>query len=97
MKRAPGAATAERVAAQPFIGGESRTRAMNLSLPEDDVLARCGKAGVSVSASETLVEGGTHLVCKTIEGADQMRAVFRASIIAGRVRRFAFYRAHGAW
>ena len=66
------------------------SRAMNLKLAEADVVTRCNKAKVSVSAIETLPSGGTHLVCTTGEGAEQMRRVFKKSIIEGRVKRFAF-------
>ena len=64
---------------------------MNLKLDEADVLAACEKAGVSVSTSEVLPRGGTHLVCTTGDGAEQMRRVFKKSLIEGYVKRFAFY------
>ena len=64
---------------------------MNLKLEEADVLAACEKAGVSVSTSEALPKGGTHLVCTTGDGAEQMRRVFKKSLIEGYVKRFAFY------
>lgn len=63
---------------------------MNLNLTEAVVASRCAKAGVSVSAIETLASGGTHLVCTTGDGAEQMRDVFKKNIIKGRVKRFAF-------
>jgi hypothetical protein len=66
------------------------SRAMNVKMAEADVAASCRKAGVSISASETLPQGGTHLVCKTSDGADEMRHVLRNHLIAGKVKRFAF-------
>ncbi len=66
------------------------SRAMNLKLAEADVIAQCAKAGVAISAIETLPAGGTHLVLVTPEGAETMRGVFAKHMIEGRVRRFAF-------
>jgi hypothetical protein len=67
------------------------SRAMNVSLPEAQVQTMCETAKVRISAIETLPDGGTHLVCVTSEGADEMRHRLRKSIITGRVQRFAFY------
>ncbi len=64
---------------------------MNLALAEAEVLASCQKSGVSVSTIETLPKGGTHLVCTTGDGAEQMRRVFKKHIIEGYVKRFAFF------
>lgn len=68
------------------------TRAMNLDLPEQEVIERCRRAAVAISAIETLPSGGTHLVCVTIEGADAARHLFKQSIILGTVRRASFQR-----
>ena len=73
------------------------SRAMNLSLPEANVLQRCAESGVSVSAIEPLPSGGTHLVCTTSEGADEMRLRLANNLIAGRVPRYPFYRTRGPW
>lgn len=67
------------------------SRAMNISLPLDDVAAACKKADVSVSDIEGLPAGGTHVVFRTVEHADTMRHVFKKNLIEGRVKRFAFY------
>lgn len=67
------------------------SRAMNLTLAEADVTAKCRKAGVVISAIEPLPDGGTHLVCLTGDGADTMRAIFKSKVIAGQVRRSPFY------
>ena len=66
------------------------SRAMNLNLPEADVLQLCVETGIEVSAIETLPSGGTHLVCKTSEGAEAARLQFAASMIEGNVKRFPF-------
>jgi len=70
---------------------------MNLSLSEANVLQRCAESGVSVSAIEPLPSGGTHLVCTTSEGADEMRLRLASNLITGRVPRYPFYRARGPW
>lgn len=64
---------------------------MNASLPEARVAEICAKAGVSISDIETLPCGGTHLVCTTGDGAEEMRQQLRRHIIPGKVKRFAFY------
>ena len=61
------------------------SRAMNLKLAEADVVGQCAKAGVAISAIETLPQGGTHLVLVTPDGAETMRGVFAKSIIEGRL------------
>lgn len=68
------------------------TRAMNLDLPEQEVIDRCRRKAIAISAIETLLSGGTHLVCVTIEGADEARTLFKQKIIHGRVRRASFQR-----
>lgn len=68
------------------------TRAMNLALPEQEVLNGCKKKAIRISSMEPLMSGGTHLVCITIEDADEARRVFGKSLIDGPVRRFAFQR-----
>ena len=64
------------------------TRAMNLALSEPEVVDGCGRKGIAISSIEPLPAGGTHLVCVTIEGADDARALFKAAVISGAVRRF---------
>lgn len=73
------------------------SRAMNLALDEDAIRERCKTWGVAISAIEPLPRGGTHLVCTTIEGADEVRRKLGKHLIAGTVRRFPFYRARGPW
>ncbi len=66
------------------------SRAINLTMPQAGVIASCAKAGVSISAIEELPSGGTHLVCTTGEGAEEMRTKLKAHLIQGRVKRYAF-------
>lgn len=68
------------------------TRAMNIALPEHEVLERCNKKSIRISSLETLQSGGSHLVCITIEEADEARVLFKNAMISGPVRRFAFQR-----
>lgn len=70
---------------------------MNLDLSEANVRERCQESGVSISAIEPLPSGGTHLVCTTSDGADEMRLRLSGHLIEGRIRRFPFYRARGPW
>lgn len=73
------------------------SRAINLTLTEAEVLDKCRAAGVGVSVTEELPSGGTHLVCTTGEGAEEMRLKFKNQIITGPVKRLPFYRARGSW
>jgi len=70
------------------------SRAMNARLPQAEVTALCHGANVAISAIETLPSGGTHLVCVTIEGADEMRQKLTKHLIEGRVKRYAFLTAN---
>lgn len=70
------------------------SRAMNVRLPEAEVTALCLTAKVAISAIETLPSGGTHLVCLTSEGAEEMRHKLKKHLIEGRVKRFAFMTAN---
>ena len=73
------------------------SRAINLTLSEAEVLTKCRDAGVGVSVTEILPTGGTRLVCTTGEGADEMRRKFKHDIIAGKQKRFPFYRMPSSW
>lgn len=68
------------------------SRAINLRMAEADVRERCHESGVSISAIEPLKSGGTHLVCKTSAGADEIRLRLMNHIIHGAVQRYRFYR-----
>lgn len=66
------------------------TRAMNVSLDEQQVAKLCRANSLRISAIEPLVSGGTHLVLLTIEEADQARNLMRTAIITGKVKRSPF-------
>ena len=68
------------------------SRAMNLSLPEEEVRRLCLAQGDSISAIEPLQTGGTRLVCTSSAGADEMRLRLRGHLIEGDVIRYRFYR-----
>ena len=68
------------------------SRAVNLRMTEAEVRDRCRESGVSISTMEPLRSGGTHLVCKTSEGADEIRLKLMNHVIHGAVQRYPFYR-----
>jgi hypothetical protein len=68
---------------------------MNVSLPEAEVRECCEQHHVSISVIEPLASGGTHLVCTTGAGAEEIRQKLAANVIAGPVRRFPFFNARG--
>ena len=63
------------------------SRALNVSLSEAEVLAKCNNQAVGVSAIESLPEGGVRLVCMSSDGADLMRRKFKSHLIKGEVAR----------
>jgi hypothetical protein len=63
------------------------SRALNVTLGETAVLARCEAEKVGVSATEPLPAGGTRLVCMSVDGAEQMRRKFKTQLIKGEVTR----------
>lgn len=63
------------------------TRAINLSMNEADVLARCLTERVGVSAIERLPQGGIRLVCMSMNGAELIRLKLKSHIIKGDVKR----------
>jgi hypothetical protein len=63
------------------------SRAIHLKLGEGEVIARCLKENVGVSAIERLPDGGTRLVCMSVEGADRIRTKLKSQVISGAVVR----------
>ena len=63
------------------------SRAMNISMQEADVVSICETAKISISATETLLSGGTRLVLTTSSDADAARIKFRKHLMDGKVRR----------
>ncbi|MCW1403518.1 hypothetical protein OKA06_14800 [Novosphingobium sp. MW5] len=66
------------------------TRAMNVSLSEQQVRQLCQNNSLRISAIEQLVSGGTHVVLLTIQEADDARHLMRTAIITGKVKRSPF-------
>lgn len=69
------------------------SRAMNLSISEEEAVAKCAQLGVQISVVEPLPAGGVHIVCTTQDGADTLRLKAKATLIDGPVKRSAFYQA----
>lgn len=67
------------------------SRAINMMLSEAEVVKHCAAAGVSISTTEVLPQGGTRLVCTTGDGAETMRVRLEKHVIAGVVKRTPFY------
>lgn len=63
------------------------SRAMNLDVPEADVLASCEKHGKGISTIETLISGGTRLVMNNGDDAEFMRKLYKTKILEGQVTR----------
>ncbi len=63
------------------------SRAMNLSLAESTVLARCAAEKIGVSAIETLPSGGVRLVCMSSEGAALVRKKMKKDLMRDDITR----------
>lgn len=63
------------------------SRAIHLDLGEGEVIARCLKEKIGISAIERLPEGGVRLVCKSADGAQVIRTKLKSHVIAGVVVR----------
>jgi hypothetical protein len=71
------------------------SRAVNLSLSEDEVRRLCERRGIAISATEPLPSGGTRLICVLPEGTEAARLHAKGSVLGDRVARFRFYDPHG--
>jgi hypothetical protein len=63
---------------------------MNPALAESTVLQHCRDQAIGVSAIEVLPGGGVRLVCKSVGGADAVRAAYESELIDGDVERSKF-------
>lgn len=59
------------------------SRTLFVNLDPDDVIARCAKEKVNVSALERIPAGGVRLVCGSSEGAELMRRKLKTKLMAG--------------
>ncbi len=66
------------------------SRAINVKLDEADVIAKCGRKSISISAIEVLPGGGTRVVLNNMDDATVMHKAFGRSVIKGAVRRTNF-------
>lgn len=73
--------------------GDSMSRAIDLKLAEAEVRTWCTKHNIATSVIEPLPSGGTHLVCITGAGAEEVRLRLGKQIMPETERRFRFYRA----
>jgi hypothetical protein len=73
------------------------TRAINIDMAEGDVIARCLKEKVGVSAIERLPAGGVRLVTMSVDGADLIRSKLKKQLIAGNVVRQRQRPLHPLW
>lgn len=85
-----GSAGAESTASFSM-GSRPTSRAIDLTLPEDEVTRLCADAGIAISAIEPLLRGGTHLVCSTSDGAAIMRRLHAKDILVGPQKRSPFF------
>ena len=63
------------------------SRAVQIDVPRDDVTAMCAKRGVTISAIEALVSGGTRVVLNTMADAEIVRTAYRTKLITAPVVR----------
>ncbi len=63
------------------------SREMYLSIPQDEVEAKCLAQKVGVSTIERLPQGGVRLVCMSGDGAEIMRQKLKSKLIKGTVVR----------
>ena len=57
------------------------TRAVFVDAPVSDVTDACAKIGASVSAIEQLAGGGTRVVLRSIEAADDVRVHYKKKLL----------------
>ena len=73
------------------------SRALNLSMTEDQIIRHCREKDVAISALDALPDGGVRLVCMSSYQAAQIRSKLKAQIIEGEVRRERFRPVHPLW
>lgn len=63
------------------------SRALNIDVTQDHVIATCAKWKVPISAIEPLPSGGTRVVMNNADDTATIAKAYRAKIIAGAVMR----------
>jgi hypothetical protein len=66
------------------------TRAINVRLEDQQVIAKCGRKDIAISAIEALPGGGTRVVFNNMEDATEMYKAFGRNVIKGEVKRTNF-------
>ncbi|QIK79052.1 hypothetical protein G7077_09260 [Sphingomonas piscis] len=63
------------------------SRALFVNLTEAQVIASCEAENVGISAIERIPQGGTRVVCMSVEGAGTMTRKFKGKLITEEVTR----------
>lgn len=62
-------------------------RVLFINLSETAVLDQCKAKDIGVSAIETLASGGVRMVCKSVDGSETARKVFKSKMLTGEITR----------
>jgi hypothetical protein len=73
------------------------SRALFVSLNEEQVIAKCAAEKVGISALERLPGGGVRLVCMSTDGAVIMAKKFKSSLISEATKREPFRPSSPLW
>ncbi len=63
------------------------SRAMNLSVAQDEIKRICADMGISTTSVEPLLPSGSRVVCLTADGAFALRKKMHSQVIEGSVKR----------
>jgi hypothetical protein len=66
------------------------TRAINVRLEEGQVISKCERKDIAISAIEALPGGGTRVVLNNMDDATVMHKAFGRNVIKGEVKRTNF-------
>lgn len=72
-------------------------RVLFIDLPEATVLQKCEAGDVGVSAIEALASGGVRMVCKSVDGSETARKLFKSKMLKGEVTRTRFRPTKPLW
>lgn len=70
------------------------SRAINLNVPQADVIAMCHRHKVAISAIEPLLCGGTRVVMMNSIDTATLTGAFKSKVITGAVRRVPIFSQH---
>lgn len=63
------------------------SRALNVAVDKADVMESCAKRGITISAIEALLSGGTRVVLMNADDAAVIARLYKSKIIPGAVTR----------